>query len=335
MAAAERKAGDQLVHNPEVSVIIVSYNPVWNKLENTLLSVILQKNAEMEIIIADDGSKDNLFGQAELLLKRYGAENYKFIDSAKNRGTVKNVYAALKKAKGRYVRMISPGDYMYSETTLADSIRFMKSSHARVCFGKPVYYNDDEGFRIIDHSSVPRNLFLYRNKRKENWIRRNYLELDDMPLGASFFCERKIMQRYISKIADHLVLGEDFAFNIMVFNHVKILFFDAPVVWYEFGHGVSTSGNVYHGKIMAQDWENMRKIMLDAKPGTFYDKRFQMYIRIHDRNQNKNIRRIIRYAMYPDILIWRLVRKIRNERTVTDPDYGFLERIGEKKLDNI
>lgn len=319
------------VYNPEVSVIIISYNPVWEKFENTLLSVVMQKRVTIEIILSDDGSEQNLFHEAECLLQRHGIKNYQFLASDKNRGTVKNVYAALKKAKGRYVRMISPGDYLYAETTLADSVAFMQRSHARVCFGKPVYYNDDNGFRIIDYHSVPRNLFLYRNRRKEIWIRRNYLELDDMPLGASFFCERSILRHYVSKIAGTLMLGEDFAFNLMVFDHVKIYFFDKPVVWYEFGHGVSTSNNPVYGAVMEQDWENMRKIMRKSRPKTLYDRRFQAYIRIHDAKKNKQLRRIIRYGMYPDIIIWRMACKIKNERTVLKPDYRFFNKILENK----
>ena len=90
------------VYNPEVSVIIISYNPVWEKFENTLLSVVMQKRITMEIILSDDGSAQNLFHEAECLLQRHGIKNYQFLASDKNRGTVKNVYAALKKAKGRY-----------------------------------------------------------------------------------------------------------------------------------------------------------------------------------------------------------------------------------------
>ena len=58
------------VYNPEVSVIIISYNPVWEKFENTLLSVVMQKRITMEIILSDDGSAQNLFHEAECLLRQ-------------------------------------------------------------------------------------------------------------------------------------------------------------------------------------------------------------------------------------------------------------------------
>ena len=45
----------------ECSVVIVQYNPMWEKLKRTLNSVISQKKCDFEVIVADDGSKDTCF----------------------------------------------------------------------------------------------------------------------------------------------------------------------------------------------------------------------------------------------------------------------------------
>ena len=49
----------------DISVIIVTYNPKWEKLRTTILSILFQKNINIEIIVSDDGSKNNLFEQQQ------------------------------------------------------------------------------------------------------------------------------------------------------------------------------------------------------------------------------------------------------------------------------
>ena len=46
--------------NVDVSVVVLTYNPDLRGLKRTLRSVMLQTGVNFEIIIADDGSSDNL-----------------------------------------------------------------------------------------------------------------------------------------------------------------------------------------------------------------------------------------------------------------------------------
>ena len=42
--------------NVEVSVVVVTYNSIWDKLRQTLESILTQDDIRMQIIVADDGS---------------------------------------------------------------------------------------------------------------------------------------------------------------------------------------------------------------------------------------------------------------------------------------
>ena len=43
----------------EISVLVLTYNFIYNNLIKTLDSIISQKNINFEIVIADDGSENN------------------------------------------------------------------------------------------------------------------------------------------------------------------------------------------------------------------------------------------------------------------------------------
>ena len=59
-----------------VSVLVVTYNPQYSKLINTVESILLQKNVRLEIIISDDGSQNNYFEQLEEFFKEHSFSEY-------------------------------------------------------------------------------------------------------------------------------------------------------------------------------------------------------------------------------------------------------------------
>ena len=77
-----------------------------------------QKEVSFEIIICDDGSIENLFLEIEILFRRYLFRNYFLIGHDSNQGAVNNIIDGAKIAKGRYIKMISPGDFLYDDATL-------------------------------------------------------------------------------------------------------------------------------------------------------------------------------------------------------------------------
>ena len=62
----------------QITVIVASYNPKWEKLKSTIQSALLQKNICIELIIADDGSKINYHEEVHELVKKNGLKDYTF-----------------------------------------------------------------------------------------------------------------------------------------------------------------------------------------------------------------------------------------------------------------
>ena len=86
----------------DVSVCVLTYQPDYEKLFMTLVSVIRQQGCSYEIIIADDGTPDFRQDMVKAWMAVHGITDYCIVRSMENYGTVRNVWNAYTIARGRY-----------------------------------------------------------------------------------------------------------------------------------------------------------------------------------------------------------------------------------------
>lgn len=229
--------------NFEVSVIMATYNPVWEKCVFTLDSVIGQKGVRLELIIVDDGSADNLFAGFAGYFESKGFTDYRLIDHKENQGTVKNYLDGISAAKGRYIKLISPGDALFSESSLAEWIRFLDESGKSWSFADAVYYGSFDGKAKINSTPLaPRVIDCYLED-DEPVCRWNYIVLEDLPLGAAILCDRSLFLEYLNIVTGKVIYSEDLSYMLMMFDGIVPAYYSKPCIFYEFGCGVSTSSD--------------------------------------------------------------------------------------------
>jgi len=237
----------------DISVLVVTYNPDWIKLKNTLSSILIQKDVKFEIIISDDGSVDNNFDKIVLYFREKSFENYKLIGGETNQGTVKNLIKGLEKVQGKYVKDISPGDLLYDENTLRFIVEETKKNEEIIYFGNAIYYSFENGDLQIYNVRNPRNVNIYKNKQNKK-IQRNYLLRQDYILGASFVVQTRIFLDYLLKIENYVIYAEDCAFICMIADGIFPSYMDNDIIWYEYGSGISTSKeSSWNKKILADN----------------------------------------------------------------------------------
>ena len=226
--------------NLNVSVIVLTYHPDFEKMRSTIISVLKQKGISFEIIISDDGSEEDYFKETEDFFQKHHFQNYTFVKNVENVGTVANIYGAVKKARGKYVFCTSPGDMIYDSVTLRDFFQFCEENQAKVAFGNAVYYNnDDENFQVFNGISSPHKPQVY--KSHSIFIRKFRSFMGISSLGQLFFRETRIFRKYLKKILPHIRYIEDNATTArMLMDGVLVHYLDRKVVWYEYGAGIST-----------------------------------------------------------------------------------------------
>ncbi|HVX50754.1 MAG TPA: glycosyltransferase [Chitinophagaceae bacterium] len=125
--------------NPLVTIITVCYNQErW--VEETLNSIKNQTYPNIQLIVADDGSKDN----SKQVIRKWIAENMpgaRFIDHTINLGLTKNLNSALPYIKGEYFQAFGCDDIMMPDKIESQVQLLEENKDAAVIFSDMYFIN--------------------------------------------------------------------------------------------------------------------------------------------------------------------------------------------------
>ena len=248
-----------------LSIIICTYNPDFEKLLLSVKSAICQKGIDFEVIITDDGSTQNYRREIENYLKDIHFVNYTYIEHKNNIGIVKNVLYAVKQAKGEYIFLNSPGDYIYDENALAGFCSFAKKNNAEICFGDYIAYQKDNNNRISFVDFVrPLGPSVY-DRQFEDYYSAFFFGEDI--LGASYLRKKSFFLEsleFVSQYSKYVEDGTTTAYGLL--KGIPIYHYSKNVVWYEYGDGISTSGKTKWVEIIRNDFLSTYKALLLKYP---------------------------------------------------------------------
>ncbi len=278
--------------NFDVSVVVLTYNFDYAKLFCTLKSVISQKGLKFEVIVSDDASDDFNEEKIKEWFHNNNFSDYKIATRCKNQGTVGNLNDALFLCCAKYVKLISPGDLLYDVNTLKKLLDFSENNQCGICFGDCIYYSvDNNAVQIYPKLHYPKRLGIYK-KNKSSRLIFNFLVLQDVILAPAYFISKDILIKYISIIHGKIKYREDVIYFLMVADGIKFFYVNAPVVWYEYGSGISTSGNQQWYRILEEELLTAGEILSNRTP---------QYSYFHDINTKRKSAKIY---------IYRLLKKI-------------------------
>lgn len=239
-----------------MSVVLLTYEPKWEKLNQTVQSILRQRDIRMELVVGDDGSKNDLFSRLEPLLRQSNIP-YTLHKCPENVGTLRNILEALYRASGEYVYLISPGDLLFDSRTLADFCGFARQQRAELLFGRGVYYNAEDGNVTIYRGEplLPNCPELYTPGASALERKLSFF-MDSHILGAAFLRKRETAIKYMEQVKPYAKYVEDATSTACaLMDGQEVRFFDRNVVWYEYGTGLSAPnskwGKVVSGEITA------------------------------------------------------------------------------------
>ena len=222
--------------NLDFSVIVCCYNSDIEKLKKTIISIAKQKDVSFEIIISDDGSKNNNREEIEKWVELNKIQNIKYNFLEKNVGTLENIISASEIADGRYLKTFSPGDYLYDENVLKTYLDMILKKDYAILFSKAVYFTS-EGKVICGYNPIASGTC------KKLFLKNNFLKYADSFLGATIALKKEII-KYYKQLVGVVRLLEDYPVTYLsLLNNEKIGFINKNLVWYECDTGVSTANN--------------------------------------------------------------------------------------------
>jgi glycosyltransferase involved in cell wall biosynthesis len=127
-------------HNKEISIILPSYNYGWC-IKETIDSVLNQDYKNWELIIVDDGSKDNSIKIIKKYLQKYPNKIKLFLHPNKeNKGIAETYKLGIKNSQGNYLSFIEADDIWYPDY-LSSKLKIFKNNPETI-----LVYNDIEIF---------------------------------------------------------------------------------------------------------------------------------------------------------------------------------------------
>lgn len=179
---------------PKVSVIIPVYNSE-KYIERCIKSVLNQTFQEFELILINDGSKDNSQKILELYKEKYADKI--ILVSQENMGVAKTRNKAIKIANGQYIMFIDNDDYIdngYIET----HIKKIEETNADIVMS---------GYRRVN---IDKKILFKQKLLNTNWSK--YIVL--APWAKVY--KREFLIKHNVEFLDYAI-GEDVYFNLVAF----------------------------------------------------------------------------------------------------------------------
>ncbi len=250
----------------DICVIVATYKPQIDRVIFTLESIISQVGVNLELIVSDDGSEDNLFEHIIKYLDEKKFSRYGLIYHDNNHGTVKNYLDAIAKSKSRYIKLLSPGDALLYSNTLCDWLNMLIKSEKTWSFAEAHYYrwNDFKDAELLKLPTHPQIVDCYVKNDIDRCVW-NYVALDDLILGATALCERDTFYNYLSEVRERVKYAEDFVYRKMIYDGKHPMYYPQSVVFYEFGSGISTTKEKMWNNILLQDRKGVDDLILEEQ----------------------------------------------------------------------
>lgn len=287
-------------NNLDFSIIVCCYNPDFNELKKTINSILNQKNVNYEIVIADDGSKNNYKDDLSKYLKLINSEDkFKYSYLKENVGTVKNIINALELCEGNYIKLLSPADYLYNELSLCEYLNAFKEGNYDLVFGDAVYYHENE---LLNSDVYSYNEKVFKTKN----LKKYYCKYGGYFLGATIAMKKNVQIDMLKRIENKIIYIEDNpVVTMLLMEDYKLYGINKPLIWYEFGTGISTSKNI--SKRFLDDFDKVNKFLYEYYPNNKLIKRIYNFHKVAKKSFIKKL--IIYLLKFPSNLLFKLKLK--------------------------
>ena len=139
LATLYKKLFVKKLNNPKISVIVASYN-YEQYIRETLDSLINQTYKNFEVVVVDDGSKDNSVSVVKEYVNKYDNVFLFTHENGKNNGLVETVKLGISKSTGEYIAFCESDDY-WAPTHLEEKVKLINKY-----FNPEIVVNDVELF---------------------------------------------------------------------------------------------------------------------------------------------------------------------------------------------
>lgn len=207
---------DILMKQPLVSVILPTYNRAW-ALKTAIDSVLFQNYPNIELIVIDDGSRDN----TEELLKGY--KNQIRVLTQENAGVSAARNRGIEKSRGEFIALLDSDDSWDRRKISCQMDFFMANSEALICQTQEVW--------IRNHKRVNPKI---KHKKPSGMIFEQSLHLC-LVSPSAVMMKREIFEQK-GYFNEKFVVCEDYDLWLRISSTIPVFLIDKPYTIKNGGH---------------------------------------------------------------------------------------------------
>ena len=232
----------------QISIITIVLNDK-NNIEKTILSVLNQKDVDLEYIVIDGGSTD---GTLEIIEKY--KNNIDVLISEKDNGIVDAFNKGIKAANGDVIGIVNSGDWLESDA-IKTVIEVFEKRKADIVYGDVQYWNG--------------NISEYRYKANHAFLRK-FMSINH----PAVFVKKRIYKKY-GLFDEAFKLAMDYELMLRFFvNGVKFVYVDRVLSNMALG-GISDT----NWRLAYKEAYEIRKKYLGNSVSLYIDYSFQVFKR--------------------------------------------------------
>lgn len=190
MAKSKKNRREMRSNVPKVSVILTSYNHAAY-ISAAIESVLNQTFTDFELLIVDDGSRDN----SREIIKNFNDPRIKFFLYEKNRGPVAAVDDALKSARGKYVA-VHHSDDLWTLDKLSRQVEFLdEHNEFAACFTRVDFIDEHGEIQNLSEDDFYKSVFEEPNRPRAEWLQ-YFFHTGNCLCHPSAMLRREVYRKY-------------------------------------------------------------------------------------------------------------------------------------------
>ena len=196
-------------YRPKISVIIPTYNEeeyIERKLNNLLEQTYPLEL--IEVLIADDSSKDRTLDIIRRWIKKHPELNVKVITSETRKGKMRSIFDALKYVNGELV-VITDADAILDKNALLNTVKYFADPSVGVLTASIKYYAE----KFAEHENIYRNYY--------NVIRVAESKAHSTPIHSGVY--QVIRRDIFEKIPQHSYIEDCFIASYVAFSGFRAI----------------------------------------------------------------------------------------------------------------
>lgn len=204
------------------SVVITHYNQM-NYIEEAIKSVCNQNYKSVELIVADDCSKDFKKNIVKNMIKKYNKHNfeYKIYSGVTNLGTVKNLNNALELATGEFILFFAADDRLSNKNVLKNFYREFKDCTKNIITAQCNLY--DNKLKKLETKYV--NIKKALNLNSMSSLKQFEKMAEGCFYGSGGTAYRKLVFEKYGKFNEKYKYVEDWAYWLYVLRNGEKIYF--------------------------------------------------------------------------------------------------------------